>query len=126
MINNKQNYEVQNKLTKEKIIEVLKKIDFNKTTKIEVARKLEISVRTVDNYIQLYNIPYKKRNIGVLQIKDKNGRYDFHKNNEYYRTVDVKPEHSSSIRPVSIKKKVTFNNLNSYDEKIKKIKEEIN
>jgi hypothetical protein len=39
------------------------------------AEKYKISVKTVDRYIEKYNIPYEKRVIGVIENRDKYGKY---------------------------------------------------
>jgi hypothetical protein len=62
-------------MEKEELIEKIKLWDFKKNSKKMFAEKYNISIKTVDRYIEKYNIPYEKRVFGVVKNRDKYGRY---------------------------------------------------
>lgn len=62
-------------MDREKIIELLKQWDFKERSKKEFSLKYNISVKTIDRYIDKYKIPYEKRIIGIKMSRDKYGRY---------------------------------------------------
>lgn len=62
-------------MKKEELIKRLKQWGFKNNSKKIFAKKYKISVKTVDRYIEKYNISYKKRVTGVIKNRDKYGRY---------------------------------------------------
>ena len=68
-------------MEKEELIKKLKQWDFKKNSKKMFAEKYKISVKTVDRYIEKYNIPYEKRVIGIIKNRDKYGKFVYDESN---------------------------------------------
>ena len=68
-------------MEKEELIKKLKQWDFKKNSKKMFVEKYKISVKTVDRYIEKYNIPYEKRLIGVIKNRDKYGKFVYNEPN---------------------------------------------
>ena len=73
-------------MDRQKIILELEKWDFDTKSKKQFAELFKISIKTVDRYIQMYNIPYTKRQYGIKVDRDRYGRSKIGSSN--YDTVD--------------------------------------
>ena len=62
-------------MKRKELIEKLKQWDFMENSKKTFSEKYNISVKTIDRYIEKYNIPYEKRIFGVIKNRDRYGRY---------------------------------------------------
>ncbi len=104
--------------TKE-IVDKLREWDFNNKTKKEFALVYNISIRTIDNYINKYNINYNKRSFGILIPRDRYGKFCL-KNHLQLETVPPKTDNKDKNKNKNKNKDVIDPNL-SYSEKIKKL-----
>ena len=55
--------------------ELFKSYDFIRNSKKSFSEKYGISIRTVDKYVNKYNIPYNKKQNKILITKDMSGRF---------------------------------------------------
>jgi hypothetical protein len=57
------------------VVEKLKEWDFKTNSKKSFSETYNISIRTIDRYINKYNIDYEKRQFGVKLNRNKNGQF---------------------------------------------------
>jgi len=62
-------------MEREEILRELYEWDFKNKSKKQFAAEFRISVKTVDRYIERYNIPYVKRVFGIKKGRDRYGKF---------------------------------------------------
>lgn len=64
-------------MERNEIVNLLTEYDFNQNSKISFARKYNISVKTVNNYLKRFNIKVNKMRLQTNRNRDQFGRFTF-------------------------------------------------
>lgn len=108
-------------MEKKLLIEKLKKWDFKQNSKKMFAEKYNISVKTVDRYIEKYDIPYDKRVCGVAKNRDKHGKFIYDQNlPKCSFESNNQPSKQDSYESITKNKNKPIRSLKEYCEKYDK------